>query len=241
MTTLAVIHGPNLNLLGRREPEVYGSVTLEEIDTRIRSTFTDVSFRILQSNHEGALVDFVHDAWTWADGIVINPGAFTHYSYALRDAIASRGYTSRRGTLEQRPCQGELPSAFGHRARLSWPNRRVRLAKLYPWRSRHPWSPRARRMNWHSWLILTVRSAALVAVTLTLISITAACGRNDPPPRDPPDQSGDSATSQPAATAAIVARLRLHPRRLQSPPRRPAPSPFGTVGRCGTVTPWTRS
>ena len=89
MTTLAVIHGPNLNLLGRREPEVYGSVTLSEIDTRIRSTFTAVSFRILQSNHEGALVDFVQDAWTWADGIVINPGAFTHYSYALRDAIAS--------------------------------------------------------------------------------------------------------------------------------------------------------
>jgi 3-dehydroquinate dehydratase II len=89
MATLAVLHGPNLNLLGRREPEVYGSLTLDEINGRIESSTEDVSLRFFQSNHEGELVDFIHDAWGWSDGIVINPGAFTHYSYALRDAIAA--------------------------------------------------------------------------------------------------------------------------------------------------------
>ena len=89
MKTLAVLHGPNLNLLGRREPAVYGSLTLEEINSRIQASVSGVSFRFLQSNHEGELVDFIHAAWTWSDGIVINPGAFTHYSYALRDAIAA--------------------------------------------------------------------------------------------------------------------------------------------------------
>ena len=85
-----VVHGPNLNLLGVREPGVYGSDTLEEINRRIESWARerDIELRIVQSNHEGELIDAVHRAADWASGIVINPGAYTHYSYALRDAIA---------------------------------------------------------------------------------------------------------------------------------------------------------
>lgn len=88
-----VIHGPNLNLLGRREPDVYGRTTLAEIDARLQAWAAErgVALRIVQSNHEGALIDAIHEAATWADGIVINPGAFTHYSYALRDALSSVG------------------------------------------------------------------------------------------------------------------------------------------------------
>ena len=89
MSTLAVVHGPNLNLLGRREPTIYGSLTLEAINSRLQAAFEDVSLRFFQSNHEGELVDHIHDAWNWADGIVINPGAYTHYSLALRDAVAA--------------------------------------------------------------------------------------------------------------------------------------------------------
>ncbi len=89
MPKVAILHGPNLNLLGKREPEIYGSTTLEEINSRIEAGFPNVSLSFFQSNHEGALIDYIHDAWEWADGIVINPGAFTHYSIALRDAFAA--------------------------------------------------------------------------------------------------------------------------------------------------------
>jgi 3-dehydroquinate dehydratase-2 len=88
-----VLHGPNLNLLGQREPKVYGTLTLAEIDERLRACGTEqgVELRTMQSNHEGAIVDALHDAVGWAHGVVINPGAFTHYSYAIRDAIAAIG------------------------------------------------------------------------------------------------------------------------------------------------------
>jgi len=90
---ILIIHGPNLNLLGRREPEVYGSVTLEEINERLQAYAADegIKVRTFQSNHEGAIIDAIHQAVGWADGLVINPGAYTHYSYAIRDAIAAVG------------------------------------------------------------------------------------------------------------------------------------------------------
>lgn len=86
-----VLHGPNLNLLGEREPSVYGTMTLAELDAAIaaRGLELGVNVRSLQSNSEGVLIDALHDARTWADGIIFNPGAYTHYSYALRDAIAA--------------------------------------------------------------------------------------------------------------------------------------------------------
>jgi 3-dehydroquinate dehydratase-2 len=88
-----IIHGPNLNLLGEREPKVYGSQTLEELNQRIRQYADDrrIEVKFFQSNHEGAIIDQIHEARRWADGIVINPGAFTHCSYAIRDAIAAAG------------------------------------------------------------------------------------------------------------------------------------------------------
>lgn len=90
MAVIAILHGPNLNLLGTRQPEIYGSMTLAKIDAALRAAAQpDHEVRPFQSNHEGALVDYIHAAREWADGIVINPGAFTHYSYALRDAITA--------------------------------------------------------------------------------------------------------------------------------------------------------
>lgn len=89
MPNVLVLHGPNLNLLGRRRPEVYGRMTLEEIDTRLRQRAVELglTLRIQQSNHEGALVDALHAAIDWADAVLINPGGLTHTSVALRDAI----------------------------------------------------------------------------------------------------------------------------------------------------------
>jgi 3-dehydroquinate dehydratase-2 len=88
-----VLHGPNLNLLGRRQPGTYGRVTLDEINAALWAAAAkrDAELRIVQSNHEGALVDALHEAMDWADGVLINPGAYTHTSVALRDAIFAVG------------------------------------------------------------------------------------------------------------------------------------------------------
>jgi len=88
---ILVLHGPNLNLLGSREPDVYGRRTLADINLALEQAAVDNQLQFVQSNHEGALIDAIHEAREWADGILFNPGAFTHTSYALRDAIVAAG------------------------------------------------------------------------------------------------------------------------------------------------------
>ena len=91
MTQILVLNGPNLNLLGVREPEVYGSDTLDDIVAELTTIAEGrgASLRHVQSNSEGALIDALHDARDWADGVIFNPGAYTHYSIALRDAVVA--------------------------------------------------------------------------------------------------------------------------------------------------------
>ncbi|EEG78341.1 type II 3-dehydroquinate dehydratase [Dethiobacter alkaliphilus] len=88
MRKILVIHGPNLNKLGQRDPVLYGTATLKELDDKLIELAAElgIALETFQSNHEGKLIDIIQT--TEADGIIINPGAFTHYSYALRDAIA---------------------------------------------------------------------------------------------------------------------------------------------------------
>jgi len=91
MVSILVVNGPNLNLLGKREPDVYGRETLEDIVSRLKKVAEELGGTIehVQSNHEGVLIDAIHRAKGLHDGIILNPGAFTHYSYALRDALAA--------------------------------------------------------------------------------------------------------------------------------------------------------
>ena len=88
---ILVINGPNLNLLGERQTQIYGENTLEELMMWLETSADaqDDNFKFYQSNHEGTIIDAIHDEREWANGIIINAGAFSHYSYAIRDAISS--------------------------------------------------------------------------------------------------------------------------------------------------------
>lgn len=88
-----VVHGPNLNLLGEREPSIYGTITLAQLDEMLREHGEELGLEIrtFQSNHEGALIDELHASRKWMQALVINAGAYTHTSYAIRDAIAAVG------------------------------------------------------------------------------------------------------------------------------------------------------
>jgi 3-dehydroquinate dehydratase II len=93
MSRILVLHGPNLNWLGKREPAIYGKSTLADVDAALERVAKELGIecKIFQSNWEGELIDWIQAESEWADGILVNPGALTHYSYALRDAVASVG------------------------------------------------------------------------------------------------------------------------------------------------------
>jgi len=88
---ILILHGPNLNLLGEREPEIYGTQTLDDIYRLLEAeaAMFNVDLRFLQSNHEGELIDRIHADRKWLDAIIMNPGALAHYSFSLRDAVAA--------------------------------------------------------------------------------------------------------------------------------------------------------
>jgi len=93
MMKIQVINGPNMNMLGIREPEIYGSLTLDEMNRQLQKKGDELGIELefYQSNHEGAIIDKIQNCYGKMDGIVINPGAYTHYSIAIRDAIAAVG------------------------------------------------------------------------------------------------------------------------------------------------------
>ena len=117
MLRIAVIHGPNLNLLGLREPEIYGGDDLDRINQRLQELAKreGLELRIAQSNHEGEIVEAIHAALNWAQALVINPAAYTHTSVAIRDAIAA----VRLPTIEVHLSNIYSREEFRHRSLIS--------------------------------------------------------------------------------------------------------------------------
>lgn len=139
-----LINGPNLNTLGRREPEVYGRVTLADIEARVgeRAKELGVELRTFQSNHEGAIIDYLQKEAADAHGIIINPGALTHYGLSLRDALSAAGKPAievhisniygrerfRRRSVTAEVCRG-LVAGLGWRGYITALEALVELAK----------------------------------------------------------------------------------------------------------------
>jgi 3-dehydroquinate dehydratase II len=126
---ILVIHGPNLNLLGQREPEIYGHVTLDDINNRLKTHARDsnVIIEIVQSNSEGAIIDAIHNAINNSNGIIINPGAYTHYSLAIYDAIVASALPSIEVHLSNIYAREEFrrksviaPACIGQITGLGW-------------------------------------------------------------------------------------------------------------------------
>lgn len=117
MHTFLVIHGPNLNLLGTREPDIYGTTTLDDINDRLAQMARElhVTVRCEQSNHEGEIVSLIHEAAAWADGLIINAGAYTHTSIAIPDAIQG----VRLPAVEVHLSNVFVREAFRHQSHLS--------------------------------------------------------------------------------------------------------------------------
>ncbi|WP_443657250.1 type II 3-dehydroquinate dehydratase [Chitinophaga sedimenti] len=111
---IAIVNGPNLNLLGKREPGIYGSTTAEECFRQLAVKYPQVEFTYFQSNVEGELINFIHRTGFDLDGIVLNAGAYTHTSIALRDAIAAN-HPCGRSAYQQRACARRFPSCVHDR------------------------------------------------------------------------------------------------------------------------------
>ncbi len=118
MKRMAVIHGCNLNLLGQREPEVYGQATLEDINVELATLAGELGLELtfFQSNHEGEIIDAIQGCLGQAEGILINPAAFTHTSVGIRDALKAVALPDRRGSPLQYPRARGISSPFAHRA-----------------------------------------------------------------------------------------------------------------------------
>jgi len=138
MPEILVVNGPNLNLLGKREPDIYGKTSLEELNTKLKEIAGQLGLNLVffQSNREGEIIDFLHKNGFGANGLIINPGALTHYSYALRDAISAVGIDTvevhmsnvharekfRRKSVIAPVCNGSLTGfgAYGYVMALSY-------------------------------------------------------------------------------------------------------------------------